>query len=100
MHLIGPHRRWQQARLEDVALSLWRGAFAGSSLLYSGHENESCSCLGPERWPPGSNAFEEHHMAKSQRKGSKEIRKPKKDAPPKQNASNPSLKGGQQPSKG
>jgi len=32
-------------------------------------------------------------MAKSQRKGSKEIRKPKKEAPPKPNASKPSLKG-------
>jgi hypothetical protein len=32
-------------------------------------------------------------MAKSDRKGSKEIRKPKKAAPPKQNASNPSVKG-------
>ena len=32
-------------------------------------------------------------MAKSQRKGSKEIRKPKKGSDPKPNASNPSLKG-------
>jgi hypothetical protein len=32
-------------------------------------------------------------MAKSERKGNKEIRKPKKPAPAKQNASNPSLKG-------
>jgi hypothetical protein len=32
-------------------------------------------------------------MAKSQRKGSKEARKPKKPGPEKQNASNPSLKG-------
>ncbi len=32
-------------------------------------------------------------MSKSDRKGSKEIRKPKKAAPPKQNASNPSQKG-------
>jgi len=32
-------------------------------------------------------------MAKSQRKSSKEARKPKKTAPPKPNASNPSLKG-------
>jgi len=32
-------------------------------------------------------------MAKSQRKRSKEIRKPKKEGPPKQNASKPSLKG-------
>ena len=31
-------------------------------------------------------------MAKSQRKSSKEIRKPKKEAPAKQNASNPSQK--------
>jgi hypothetical protein len=38
-------------------------------------------------------------MAKSDRKGSKEIRKPKKDAPPKQNASNPSVKGVQAPAK-
>lgn len=32
-------------------------------------------------------------MAKSQRKGSKEARKPKKPGPEKQNASNPSVKG-------
>lgn len=32
-------------------------------------------------------------MAKGQQKGTKEARKPKKDAPPKQNASNPSTKG-------
>ncbi len=32
-------------------------------------------------------------MAKSERKGSKEIRKPKKAGPPKTNASNPSVKG-------
>ena len=32
-------------------------------------------------------------MAKSQKKSSRETRKPKKDAPPKQNASNPSQKG-------
>lgn len=32
-------------------------------------------------------------MAKSERKGSKEIRKPKKAAAPKANASNPSVKG-------
>jgi hypothetical protein len=32
-------------------------------------------------------------MAKSDRKGSKEIRKPKKPGPEKQNASKPSLKG-------
>lgn len=31
-------------------------------------------------------------MAKGQRKTSKEIRKPKKEAPPKLNASNPSVK--------
>lgn len=31
-------------------------------------------------------------MAKGQRKTNKEIRKPKKDAPPKGNASNPSQK--------
>ena len=33
-------------------------------------------------------------MTKSQRKGNKEIRKPKKPGPPKINASQPSLKGG------
>lgn len=32
-------------------------------------------------------------MAKSDRKGNKEIRKPKKEGPPKRNASNPSTKG-------
>lgn len=32
-------------------------------------------------------------MAKGQQKGNKEARKPKKAAPPKQNASNASLKG-------
>ncbi len=32
-------------------------------------------------------------MAKSQRKSSKEVRKPKKEAPPKGNASNPTQKG-------
>ena len=32
-------------------------------------------------------------MAKGQQKGNKETRKPKKSAPPKQNASNPSMKG-------
>jgi len=32
-------------------------------------------------------------MAKAQKKSSKEIRKPKKEAPPKPNASNPSQKG-------
>jgi len=32
-------------------------------------------------------------MAKSQKKSSKEIRKPKAEKPKKQNASNPSLKG-------
>lgn len=32
-------------------------------------------------------------MAKGQRKSAKEIRKPKKEAPPKPNASNPSMKG-------
>lgn len=36
---------------------------------------------------------EETNMAKSQRKGNKEIRKAKKPAPPKPNASNPSQKG-------
>jgi hypothetical protein len=38
-------------------------------------------------------------MAKSERKGSKEIRKPKKAGPPKHNASNPSTKGAQSPQK-
>jgi hypothetical protein len=33
-------------------------------------------------------------MAKSQRKSNKEIRKPKAEKPPKQNASQPSLKAG------
>jgi hypothetical protein len=42
---------------------------------------------------------EEQNMAKSERKGNKEIRKPKKAGPPKQNASNPSLKGVQLASK-
>lgn len=32
-------------------------------------------------------------MAKGQQRGNKETRKPKKPAPPKQNASNPTLKG-------
>lgn len=32
-------------------------------------------------------------MAKAQKRGSKEARKPKKEAPPKPNASNPSTKG-------
>jgi hypothetical protein len=32
-------------------------------------------------------------MAKGEQKGNKEARKPKKAAPPKQNASNPSMKG-------
>jgi hypothetical protein len=31
-------------------------------------------------------------MAKGQQRGNKEARKPKKDAPPKKNASNPSIK--------
>jgi hypothetical protein len=38
-------------------------------------------------------------MAKSERKGSKEIRKPKKATAPKHNASNPSTKGSQAPAK-
>ena len=33
-------------------------------------------------------------MAKGQKKSNREIRKPKADKPPKQNASNPSLKPG------
>lgn len=32
-------------------------------------------------------------MAKGEQRGNREARKPKKPAPPKQNASNPSLKG-------
>lgn len=32
-------------------------------------------------------------MSKGQRRGNRETRKPKKEGPPKQNASNPSLKG-------
>lgn len=40
-------------------------------------------------------------MAKSQRKGNKEVRKPRKPGPPKTNASQPSLKGGSaNPAKG
>jgi hypothetical protein len=39
-------------------------------------------------------------MAKSERKGNKETRKPKKAAPAKQNASNPSVKGTPSASKG
>lgn len=39
-------------------------------------------------------------MAKNERKGNKEIRKPKKAAPPKQNASTPSWKGTPAPLKG
>ena len=35
----------------------------------------------------------EQDMAKGQLRGNKETRKPKKTAPPKQNASQPSLKG-------
>jgi hypothetical protein len=31
-------------------------------------------------------------MAKGQRKSNKEVRKPKKEAPPKRNASNPTVK--------
>jgi len=38
-------------------------------------------------------------MAKSDRKGNKEIRKPKREGPPKRNASNPSTKGVQLPAK-
>jgi hypothetical protein len=40
----------------------------------------------PPRW--------EHAMAKGQKKSNREIRKPKAEKPPKQNASNPSLKPG------
>ena len=36
-------------------------------------------------------------MAKGQKKSSKEARKPKKEAPPKPNASNPSTKGAVKP---
>lgn len=39
-------------------------------------------------------------MAKSQHRRSRETRKPKKVAPPKTNASNPSLKGASMPFKG
>lgn len=39
-------------------------------------------------------------MAKSERRGNKETRKPKKAGPPKQNASNPSVKGAPALSKG
>jgi len=43
---------------------------------------------------PRGAAFEkDHYMAKGQQRGNREARKPKKPAPPKQNASNPSLKG-------
>ncbi|WP_131818597.1 hypothetical protein [Sphingomonas turrisvirgatae] len=35
-------------------------------------------------------------MAKGEQRGNREARKPKKPAPPKQNASNPSLKGAPQ----
>ena len=35
-------------------------------------------------------------MAKGQQRGNREARKPKKPGPPKQNASNPSLKGAPQ----
>ena len=35
-------------------------------------------------------------MAKGQQRGNREARKPKKPGPPKQNASNPSLKGARQ----
>jgi len=47
------------------------------------HENET---------PYGVDA-KDQDVAKSQREGSKEIRKPKKEAPPRQNASKPLLKG-------
>jgi len=40
----------------------------------------------PPRW--------EHAMAKGQKKSNREIRKPKAEKAPKQNASNPSLKPG------
>lgn len=39
-------------------------------------------------------------MAKSERRGNKEVRKPKKAGLPKQNASNPSVKGAPAPLKG
>lgn len=42
--------------------------------------------IGPQN--PG-----EYGMAKGQQRGNREARKPKKPEPPKQNASNPSLKG-------
>jgi hypothetical protein len=43
--------------------------------------------------PPLPIFTKEHEMAKGQQKGNKEARKPKKTAPPKPNASQPSLKG-------
>lgn len=60
---------------------------------------KTCSQTGSERWPSGPNAFEEQIMAKSERKGNKELRKPKKAGPPNQNASNPSMTGLQPPQK-
>jgi hypothetical protein len=47
----------------------------------------------PNACPPVPNFTKEHDMAKGQQKGNKEARKPKKTAPPKPNASQPSLKG-------
>ncbi len=42
---------------------------------------------------PGHLPLKESPMAKSQKKSSKEVRKPKAEKPKKQNASNPSQKG-------
>jgi hypothetical protein len=44
--------------------------------------------------PAGHSALLETDMAKSQKKSNREVRKPKADKAPKQNASNPSLKPG------
>ena len=43
---------------------------------------------------PGLSPKEDVIMAKSQKKSSRETRKPKAEKPPKQNASNPSQKAG------
>jgi hypothetical protein len=50
-------------------------------------------CAAPGACPPAPCFTKEHDMAKGQQKGNKEARKPKKNVAPKQNASNPSLKG-------
>ena len=46
------------------------------------------------RVTPGRTAHEGTIMAKSQKKSNKEVRKPKAEKPPKQNASQPTLKTG------